>query len=86
MGFMMGMGPSIGGVHGTPPLWYVFGTVLVSAVSGGGYLVVQDDLTTDASRRSKNEMTSPADREMAVSPEGTVQGTLNPEFQPEATC
>lgn len=55
MGSMMGT--SMGAVHGTNPLWYVLGTILVSAIIGGGYLVVWDDLTsTDASERSRNEM------------------------------
>lgn len=36
MGSMMGMRSSMGAVHGTNPLWYVFGTLFVSAVVGGG--------------------------------------------------
>jgi hypothetical protein len=52
MGTMMG--GSMGAVHGTNPLWYAIGTLLVAAVVGGGYLAVRDDLareslaTTDA--------------------------------------
>ncbi|WP_458209115.1 helix-turn-helix transcriptional regulator [Haladaptatus sp. NG-SE-30] len=44
MGTMMGT--SMGGVHGTNPLWYAFGTLVLSAVIGGLYLVVRDELTT----------------------------------------
>jgi len=42
MGSMMGS--SMGSVHGTSPLWYIFGTLAVSVLVGGGYLVVRDDL------------------------------------------
>ena len=41
MGSMMGT--SMEGVHGTSPLWYALGTVLVAAVIVGGYLTVRDD-------------------------------------------
>ena len=41
MGSMMGT--SMGAVHGTNPLWYVLGTLLVTAVVGGLYLTVRDD-------------------------------------------
>jgi len=45
---MMGsmMGPSSGVAHGTNPLWYVLGTILVSAVVVGLYFAVRDDLTS----------------------------------------
>jgi uncharacterized membrane protein len=43
MGSMMGT--SMGAVHGTNPLWYVLGTILVSVVIGGGYLMIRDDIT-----------------------------------------
>ncbi|MFC7139951.1 helix-turn-helix transcriptional regulator [Halosimplex aquaticum] len=39
------MGSSMGAVHGTNPLWYVLGAVVVSVFVGGGYLVVRDDLS-----------------------------------------
>ena len=47
---MMGsmMGTSSGMVHGTNPLWYVLGTILVSAVVVGLYFAVRDDLTSPA--------------------------------------
>ncbi len=46
MGSMMGS--SMGAVHGTNPLWYVLGTLLVSALVGGVYLVVRRDLPLEA--------------------------------------
>lgn len=80
------MGTSMGAVHGTNPLWYVPGTLLVSAILGGGYLVVRNELTsTDVDDRSLNEMADPTDRESAESPEGAIQsnGAINPESQPQ---
>ncbi|MDS0279661.1 MarR family transcriptional regulator [Halomicroarcula sp. S1AR25-4] len=85
MGSMMGT--SMGAVHGTNQLWYVLGTLLVSAVLGGGYLAVRDDLTsTDVTVRSQNEMANPTDPEIAESPEEATQpdGAINPESQPQA--
>ncbi len=85
MGSMMGT--SMGSVHGTNPLWYVLGTFLVSAVIGGGYLVIRDEVTSrDVTDRSQNEMANPTDPEGDESPEGTTQpdGAINPESQPQA--
>lgn len=85
MGSMMGT--SMGSVHGTNLLWYVLGTFLVSAVIGGGYLVIRDEVTsTDVTVRSQNEMAKPTDPESAESPEGVTQptGAINPESQPQA--
>jgi len=81
------MGTSMGAVHGTNPLWYVLGTILVSAVVGGGYLVIRDDLTsTDASEHSQNGMATPADHERAESPDDAshAEGAISPESQPQA--
>jgi len=85
MGSMMGT--SMGAVHGTNPLWYVLGTVLTSAIIGGGYLVVRDDLTnTDVNVHSQHEMANPTDPGIAESPEEATQpdGAINPESQPQA--
>ncbi|SEP15592.1 MarR family protein [Halogranum amylolyticum] len=85
MGSMMGT--SMGAVHGTNPLWYVLGTFLASAVIGGGYLVVRDDLTnTDVNVHSQNEMASPTGPESADSSEEATRpdGAINPESQPQA--
>ncbi|WP_338730049.1 MarR family transcriptional regulator [Haladaptatus sp. DJG-WS-42] len=79
MGSMMGT--SMGAVHGTNPLWYVLGTLLVSAVIGGGYLVVRDDLTgTDRIDRSQDERANRTSSEVTESPEEVT----NPESQPHA--
>jgi predicted transcriptional regulator len=85
MGSMMGT--SMGAVHGTNPLWYILGTLLVSVVIGGGYLAVRDDLTsTDVNVRSQSEMAKPTDPESAESPEEATQPgeVINPESQPQA--
>ena len=85
MGSMMGL--SMGAVHGTDPLWYVLGTVLVSTVIGGGYLLIRDDLTaTGTTGDSQNAMSDPPDHETAESPgDGTRSGrATNPESRPQA--
>ncbi|MFD1647948.1 helix-turn-helix transcriptional regulator [Haloarchaeobius litoreus] len=85
MGSMMGT--SMGSVHGTNPLWYVLGTLLVSAVIGGGYLVVRDKVTSiDENDRSQTELANPTDPAGDESPEVAVQsnGASNPESQPQA--
>jgi len=48
MGSMMGMDSSVGAIHGTNPVWYIVGTLFVSAVIGGGYLLIRNDLTNTA--------------------------------------
>ena len=85
MGSMMGT--SMSAVHGTNPLLYVLGTLLVSAVVGGGYLVVRDEFTTtEVADRSQTEMANPTDSESIESQEEAVQseGKINPESQPQA--
>lgn len=85
MGSMMGT--SMGSIHGTNPLWYVLGTLLVSAIIGVGYLVIRDEVTSiNVNDRSQNEMTNPTDPGVVESPEGTTQpdGAINPESQPQA--
>ncbi|WP_128225209.1 DUF7343 domain-containing protein [Halobacteriaceae archaeon SHR40] len=81
------MGTSMGATHGTNPLWYVLGTILVSAVIGGGYLVIRDDLSsTDVPDRSQTEVADSADPESVdASAEDTKStGDINPEGQPQA--
>ena len=85
MGSMMGT--SMGAVHGTNPLGYVLGTLLVSAIIGGGYLAIRDDLTsTDANDRLQEEIAEAAGSESTESPAGATQpdGAINPESQPQA--
>jgi len=85
MGSMMGT--SMGAVHGTNPLLYVLGTLLLSAVVGGGYLVVRDEFTTtEVTDRSQTGMANPTESESIESQDGSVQseGQINPESQPQA--
>ncbi|MEE6209267.1 MarR family transcriptional regulator [Salarchaeum sp. III] len=85
MGSMMGT--SMGAVHGTIPLWYVLGTVLVTAAIGGGYLLVRDDITsTNPGERVQTERPNVAGSESPGSSEESTQleGGINPESQPQA--
>jgi len=85
MGSMMGT--SMGAVHGTNPLLYVLGTLLVSAVVGGGYLVVRDEFTsTEETDRSQTGMANQTDSESIESQDGSIrsEGQINPESQPQA--
>ena len=89
MGSMMGT--SMGAVHGTNPLWYVLGTVLVSVVIGGGYLMIRDDLTnTEAVDQERSGASDQIDQ---GSPESESESSIdtaqsndaiNPETQPRA--
>ncbi|WP_276274317.1 helix-turn-helix transcriptional regulator [Haloarcula litorea] len=91
MGSMMGT--SMGAVHGTNPLWYVLGTILVSAVLGGGYLLIRDDVTSteavDRQRSSASEdvdqgsPSSGSDSEPSINTAHS-NDTINPETQPRA--
>ena len=83
MGSMMGT--SMGAVHGTNPLWYVLGTLLVAVIVSGGYLAVRDDRTsTDASERPQDEMVHQTATESVDAPEGATQPAedTTPESRP----
>jgi DNA-binding transcriptional ArsR family regulator len=85
MGSMMDA--SMGAVHGPNPLWYVLGTLLVSAVIAGGYLVVRDELGgTDAPDLSPGEVENPPDPDGVEPPAGDTRsaGEIDPEAQPQA--
>ena len=89
MGSMMGT--SMGAVHGTNPLWYVLGTILVSVVIGGGYLMIRDDVTsTEAVDRQGNEASNQIDQERSELESEPSTNTaqpsdgINPETQPRA--
>ncbi|SFG95655.1 MarR family protein [Halopelagius inordinatus] len=89
MGSMMGT--SMGAVHGTNPLWYVLGTILVSVVIGGGYLMIRDDVTnTEAVKRQESEASEQTDQDRSeFESEPSTQTTqpsdgINPETQPQA--
>lgn len=43
------MGTSPGPIHGTDPVWYVLGTVLVAAAVSGIYLAVRDKFVSGPS-------------------------------------
>jgi predicted transcriptional regulator len=85
MGSMMGT--SMGAVHGTNPLWYVLGTILVSTVIGGGYLIIRDGLTS--AEDIDQQRSDATDRIGQGSPESsgtTAQSndSINAETQPRA--
>jgi uncharacterized membrane protein len=40
------MGTSTGAIHGTNPVWYVLGTVLVAAAVGGIYLAIREKVVS----------------------------------------
>lgn len=89
MGSMMGT--SMGAVHGTNPLWYVLGTVLVAGVIGGGYLLSRDDFdSTGTVTRQRSGESDQIDRRDPESesepPTNTAQSndTITPETQPRA--
>jgi len=85
MGSMMGQ--SMGTIHGTNPLVYVLGTVLIAVVIGGGYLVIRNDLTsTDANSGSDELLTDSPTDERAASLTGVSPPTeaMTPESQPQA--
>ncbi|MBX0305787.1 helix-turn-helix transcriptional regulator [Haloarcula salinisoli] len=85
MGSMMGMGSSMGAAHGTSPLWYVFGTLFVSAVVGGGYLLVRDEFTSpDVETRSQAPAANADGPESTASPAEQPAGETTPESQPQA--
>jgi len=85
MGSMMGMGSSMGAAHGTSPLWYVGGTLFVSAVVGGGYLLVRDDVTIpEADTHSQPPAASADGPESTASPAEQPAGETTPESQPQA--
>ena len=79
MGSMMDT--SMGAVDGPNPLWYVLGTLLISAVIGGGYLIVRDEVTsTNVPDRPQTESAESTDSGSAESPDGDNRsaGSVNP--------
>jgi uncharacterized membrane protein len=85
MGSMMGT--SMGTVHGTNPLWYVLGTILVATLVGGGYLVIRDELTStepdDQQRRAASDRIDHGSPEPAGNTARSADGA-NPAAQPRA--
>lgn len=85
MGSMMGT--SMGTVHGTNPLWYALGTLLVAAVVVGLYLTVRANVpTTETRDQSLTETPSSAtpERDDPLEHEVRTNGAVNPERQPRA--
>lgn len=85
MGSMMGS--SIGTIHGPDPLWYVFGTVLVTAAIGGVYFLVRGELTaseeTDYSEGVDLDSSS-SETSASTDTGDTLAGSINPETDPQA--
>lgn len=86
---MMGsmMGTSMGSIHGTNPLWYVLGTVLVASVVGGLYLTVRDDLPEsdpagERSPESSESATVERPEESAVN--ASNEEAIDPEAHPRS--
>ena len=67
---MMGsmMGSSTGPMHGTDPLWYVFGTLAVVVVVSGGYLLVREDLSSTEAGRPAESADAGAEYAASVDP------------------
>ncbi|WP_324761118.1 helix-turn-helix transcriptional regulator [Haloarcula montana] len=85
MGSMMGMGSSMGAAHGTSPLWYIFGTLFVSVVVGGGYLLVRDEFTDpDTGTRSQAQAASADGPESTASPAEQPDSEGPQDTQPQA--
>ena len=74
-------------MHGTNPIWYVVGTLLVSAVIGGGYLLIRNDLTNTAvpdDTRAKTEIQTVSETDNPPEEAAQSNGAINPESQPQA--
>ncbi|MFW6321934.1 MAG: helix-turn-helix transcriptional regulator [Halohasta sp.] len=90
MGSMMDS--SMGSMHGPSPLWTLFGTLLVVAVIGGGYLLVREELSTvdDSPHSTVEPAAGSVDGDSTESDsespsESAVESTAGPEsMNPEA--
>lgn len=84
MGSMMGT--SMAAVHGTNPLWYVLGTLLVASVIGGTYLIMRDALPVEeASEQHSDEPSGPATEGDTTSLDDPRPGeTSQPEGRPRS--
>ncbi|TQQ78799.1 MarR family transcriptional regulator [Halonotius terrestris] len=84
MGSMMGS--SMGTMHGTDPLWYVVGTLLVAGVIGSVYYVVRGELTDP----EVADTTTPVDSVQisatatSMDDEASPATSINPESDPQA--
>jgi len=82
MGSMMGT--SMEGVHGTSPLWYALGTVLVAAVIVGGYLTVRDDRAGPEPRPRPRDSGSEPATEAPAEAESPAEAETPPEAETPA--
>jgi uncharacterized membrane protein len=86
---MMGsmMGTSMGSIHGTNPLWYVLGTVLVASVVGGLYLTVRDDLPESdpaGERSSESSESATVERPEESAVNASDEEAIDPEAHPRS--
>ena len=79
------MGSSPGPIHGTDPVWYVLGTVLLAAAVGGIYLALRDNFMSVPSSRKEGSAVSEATTAGQDFPDEADMGPEihNPEEQPE---
>jgi uncharacterized membrane protein len=84
MGSMMGS--SMGTMHGTDPLWYVVGTLLVAGVTGSVYYVVRGELTDPEVADTTTPVDSVQTSATATSmdDEASPATSINPESDPQA--
>ena len=84
MGSMMGS--SMGTMHGTDPLWYVVGTLLVAGVIGTVYYVVRGELTDPEVADTTTPVDSVQTSATATSmdDEASPATSINPESDPQA--
>ena len=90
MGSMMGT--SMDAVHGTNPLWFLLGTLVVSAVVVGGYLAIRDDVaSTDSTDPPPAEPVPESEPEPSTDGSGDTarvagspDGALDPASRPRA--
>ena len=84
MGSMMGS--SMGTMHGTDPLWYVVGTLLVAGVIGTVYYVVRGELTDPEVADTTTPVDSVQTSATATSRDDDASPAtpINPESDPQA--
>lgn len=80
------MGMDAAAMHGTHPVWYLLGTILVASVVGGMYLLIRDRLVASG---TPHEGRAPVEREPDA-PRSTTGDELEPsttgdEAEPAAT-
>lgn len=69
------MGSAVTTMHGTHPLWYLFGTLLTAGVVVGVYLLVRDQFTTSANGSSESVGNEEGSEETRESSPRSVEAT-----------